>query len=126
MAWYEVFVLWVLWCWERIRPFDRTRRDGRNEDDLTSLTDRMPVFEEKIIVSTVHEVASSSLTFGRIPLSDLSMERSRHMLSRPSISIPRTSALPETPIGTMLQILNGVTSALIVFRIRVQLSKKMR
>ncbi|KAH2363009.1 hypothetical protein KXV98_004333, partial [Aspergillus fumigatus] len=56
MAWYEVFVLWVLWCWERIRPFDRTRRDGRNEDDLTSLTDRMPVFEDKIINTSVRFV----------------------------------------------------------------------
>lgn len=62
MAWYEVFVLWIWWCWERIRPFNSTRRNGRNGDDLTSLTDRMPVYEDKIIVSTVHEVASISLT----------------------------------------------------------------
>lgn len=62
MAWYEVFEQWAYWCWQRIWPFDDSRRDGRNEDDLTSLTDKMPVFEDKIIVSTVHEVASVSLT----------------------------------------------------------------
>jgi hypothetical protein len=56
MAWYEDFALWMWWCWQRIWPFGG-RRDGRNEDDLTSLTDRMPVIEDKIIVSTVCKVA---------------------------------------------------------------------
>jgi hypothetical protein len=41
MAWYEVFAQWMYWCWQRIWPFDDSRRDGRNEDDLTSLTDKM-------------------------------------------------------------------------------------
>ncbi|KAH1972259.1 hypothetical protein KXV92_006038 [Aspergillus fumigatus] len=56
MAWYEVFVLWIWWCWERIRPFNSTRRNGRNGDDLTSLTDRMPVYEDKIINTSVRYV----------------------------------------------------------------------
>ncbi|EAL87791.1 uncharacterized protein AFUA_1G00770 [Aspergillus fumigatus Af293] len=56
MAWYDVFVLWIWWCWERIRPFISTRRNGRNEDDLTSLTDKMPVFEDKIINTSVRYV----------------------------------------------------------------------
>jgi hypothetical protein len=60
MAWYDVFVLWIWWCWERIRPFISTRRNGWNEDDLTSLTNKMPVFEDKIIVSTVNDIASIS------------------------------------------------------------------
>jgi hypothetical protein len=61
MAWYETFVLCMWWCWERIRSVNSTRRARRNEDDLTSLTDRMPVFEEMKIVSTARETASSCL-----------------------------------------------------------------
>jgi hypothetical protein len=53
----------MYWCCQCIWPFDDSRRDGRNEDDLTSLTDKMPVFEDKIIVSTVREVAPSFLIF---------------------------------------------------------------
>ncbi|KAH3517625.1 hypothetical protein KXV64_006902, partial [Aspergillus fumigatus] len=56
MAWYEVFEQWMYWCWQRIWPFDDSRRDGRNEDDLTSLTDKMPVFEDKIINTSVRYV----------------------------------------------------------------------
>ncbi|KAH1384883.1 hypothetical protein KXW21_001958 [Aspergillus fumigatus] len=55
MAWYEVFVLRLWWCWERIWPFNSTRRDGQNEDDLTSLTDKMPI-EDKIINTSVRYV----------------------------------------------------------------------
>ncbi|KAF4221632.1 hypothetical protein CNMCM6457_001783 [Aspergillus fumigatiaffinis] len=56
MAWYEVFAQWMYWCWQRIWPLDDSRRDGRNEDDLTSLTDRTPVFEDKIINTSVRYV----------------------------------------------------------------------
>ncbi|KAF4227636.1 hypothetical protein CNMCM6805_002773 [Aspergillus fumigatiaffinis] len=56
MACVEAFAQWMYWCWQRIWPFDDSRRDERNEDDLTSLTDKMPVFEDKIINTSVRYV----------------------------------------------------------------------
>ncbi|GFF61001.1 conserved hypothetical protein [Aspergillus udagawae] len=56
MAWYEVSAQWMYWCWQRIWPVDDSRRDGRNEDDLTSFTGKMPVFEDKIINTSVRYV----------------------------------------------------------------------
>ncbi|KAH2301917.1 hypothetical protein KXW18_005179 [Aspergillus fumigatus] len=56
MAWYEAFAQWMYWCWQRIWCFDNSRRDGRNKDDLTSLTDKMPVFKDKIINTSIRYV----------------------------------------------------------------------
>lgn len=110
----------MAWCrgllsciplWRKVLGRNSTDEDGRSEDDLTSLSDKMPAFEERITVSTVREIASGCLMPPSV----------RSLLQWSQSALMTETPASVTVIRTPLRKPDTVGLALSVFRIKVRL-----